>query len=67
MGHLSLGEYSKPQSYHKAHLFGELVEVKKRLVHKNEKNKPTSEKIAKTRRSSSEPKSRKEIGAAKST
>jgi len=35
MGHLSLGEFSKPQSYHKAH--GELVEVKKRLVHKDKK------------------------------
>jgi len=27
---------SKPQSYHKAHLLGELVEVKKRMVHKEE-------------------------------
>ena len=37
MGNLSLGEPSKPQSYHKIHLLGELVEVKKRLVHKDEK------------------------------
>jgi len=37
MGHLSLDEPLKPQSYHKAHLLGELVEVKKRLVHKDEK------------------------------
>ena len=37
MGHLSLGESSKPQSYDKAHLLGELMEVKKRLVDKDEK------------------------------
>ena len=36
MGHLSLGESSKLQSHHKAHLLGELVEVKKRMVHKDE-------------------------------
>jgi len=36
MGHLSLGESSKPQSQHKAHLLGKLVEVKKRMVHKDE-------------------------------
>ena len=36
MGHLSLGESSKPQSHHKAHLLGEPVEVKKRMVHKDE-------------------------------
>jgi len=64
MGHLSLGESSKPQSHHKTHLLGELVEVKKRMVHKDEK-KPTSEKIAKTRRSSSLENLRKEMRAAK--
>jgi len=37
MGHLSLGESSKLQSYDKAHLLGELMEVKKRLVDKDEK------------------------------
>jgi len=37
MGHLSLGESSKPQAYHKAHILGELVEVKKLVVHKDEK------------------------------
>ena len=36
MGHLSLGESSKPQSHHKTHLLGELVEVKKRMVQKDE-------------------------------
>ena len=36
MGHLSLVESSIPQSHHKAHLLGELVEVKKRMVHKDE-------------------------------
>jgi len=36
MGHLSLGESSKPQSHNKAHILGELVEVKKRMVHKDE-------------------------------
>jgi len=37
MAHISSGASSKPQSYHKAHLLGELVEVKKQLVHKEEK------------------------------
>jgi len=37
MGHLSLCEPSKLQLYHKAHLLGELVGVKKRLIHKDEK------------------------------
>jgi len=37
MGHFSLGESSKPQSYHKVHLLGETVEVNKRLAHKDEK------------------------------
>jgi len=36
MGHLPLGKSSKPQSHHKAHFLGELVEVKKRMVHKDE-------------------------------
>ena len=36
MGHLSLGEFSKPQSHHKAYLLGELVEATKLMVHKEE-------------------------------
>jgi len=45
MGHLSLGESSKSQSYHKAHLLGELVEVKKRFVHKTVKIKVIKKSI----------------------
>ena len=37
MAHISSGASSKSQSYHKAHLLGELVEVKKCLVHKEKK------------------------------
>jgi len=37
MGHFSLGQSSKPQSYHNAHLLGEHEEVQKRRVHKDEK------------------------------
>jgi len=45
MGHLSLGESSKPQSYHKAHLLGELVEIKKRIVHKDEKKSQLAKRL----------------------
>jgi len=36
MAHNSRGSSSKLQSYHKARLLGELVEVQKQLVHKEE-------------------------------
>jgi len=65
MGNLSLGESSKLKSHHKTHLLGELVEVKKRMVHKDEEISQLAKKIAKTIRSSSKANSRKEMGAAK--
>jgi len=37
MAHISSGASSKLQSYHKAHLLEKLVEVKKRVVNKDEK------------------------------
>jgi len=45
MGHLSLGASSKPQVYHKAHILGELVEVKKRLGHKDVKLSQLSQRL----------------------
>ena len=59
MGHLSLGETSKP--------FGRTCGGQEATCPQRRENKPTSKKIAKTRRSSSEAKSRKKIGATKST
>jgi len=47
MGHLSLGESSKPQSHHKAHLLGELMEVKKRMVHKEEEISQLAKRVQK--------------------
>jgi len=37
MSNISCGASSKPKSYHKAHLLGELVEVKKQIFYKDEK------------------------------
>jgi len=37
MDNISSGASSKTKSYHKAHLLEELVEVKKQIVHKDEK------------------------------
>jgi len=45
MGNLSLGESSKPQSHHKAHLLGEFVEVKKRMFHKDEEISQLAKKL----------------------
>jgi len=36
MANISSGASSKTKSYHKRHLLGELVEVKKKIVHKDE-------------------------------
>jgi len=37
MANITSGASSKPQSYHKAQFLGELVEIKKCIVHKEEK------------------------------
>jgi len=46
MGHLSLGESSKPQSYHKAHLFGRTCGGQESTCPQRRENKPTSEKVS---------------------
>ena len=37
MANISSGTSSKTKSYHKAHFLGELVEIKKQIVHEDEK------------------------------
>jgi len=61
MGHLSLEIISQSPP------FGRTCGGQEATCPQRRENKPASEKIAKTRRSSSKAKSRKEIGAAKST
>ena len=45
MGHISSGSSSKTKSYHKSQLLGELVEVKKQIIHKDEKLRQLTQRL----------------------